>query len=173
MHLIWLNASSTMPVAAVSLDARGEWGFLHYVLLRFGFGSGFAKRVNIIYNQPKASVLANGLISSLFDLSRGTQQERSLSPLLFTVALEPLAVTLRMNPDIIKGVKGGGTEHKLMLYADDIFLKIDLHNSLPALSNTIDINSKLSCCQTNWSKSKGMPISKHCHPYMLTQYNFR
>lgn len=178
MHLIWLNGSSTMPVAAVSLDARAafdrvEWGFLHSTLLRFGFGSGFAKWVKIIYNQPKASVLTNGLISSPFDLSRGTRQGCPLSPLLFTIALEPLAVTIRMNP-AIKGVEGGGAEHKLMLYADDIlFLTSDPHNSLPALMNTIDIYSTLSGYQINWTKSEGMPISKHCHPHMLTQYNFR
>lgn len=87
--------------------------------------------------------------------------------------LEPLAVTIRMNP-AIKGVEGGGTEHKLMLYANDIlFLTSDPHNSLPALMNTIDIYSTLSGYQINWTKSEGMPISKHCHPHMLTQYNFR
>lgn len=87
MHFIWLNASSTMPVAAVSLDPRAaldrvEWGFLHSALQSFGFGSGFAKWIKIIYNQPKASVLTNGLISSPFDLCRGMRQGCPLSPLL-------------------------------------------------------------------------------------------
>lgn len=178
MHLIWLNAYSTMPVATVSLDAekafdRVEWDFLHSALSRFGFGSGFAKWIKIIYSKPKASVLTNGLISPLFDLSRGTRQGCPLSPLLFTIALEPLAVAIRANP-AIKGVDGGGIEHKLMLYADDIlFLTSDPHKSLPALMNTIDKYSKLSGYQINWTKSEAMPISKHCHPQMLTQYNFR
>lgn len=178
MHLIWLNGSSMMPVAAVSLDAekafdRVEWDFLHSTLLRFGFGPGFGKWIKIIYSKPKASVLTNGLISSLFDLSRGKRQGCPLSPLLFTIALEPLAVAIRANP-AIKGVEGGGEEHKLMLYADDIlFLSSDPHNSLPALMKTIDIYSKLSGYQINWTKSEAMPISKCCHPQMLTQYNFR
>lgn len=138
MHLIWLNASSTVPVATVSLDTekafdRVEWDFLHSALLRFGFGSGFVKWIKIIYTKPKASVLTNGLISPLFDLSRGTRQG-CLSPLLFTIALESLAVAIRANP-ALKGVDGGGSKHKLMLYADDIFfLTSDPHNSLPALN---------------------------------------
>ena len=178
MHLMWSHSSSAAPVAAISLDAekafdRVEWGFLHSALSRFGFGTGFDRWIKIMYSNPKAAVMTNGLTSSFFNLSRGTRQGCPLSPLLFTVALEPLAVAIREHPDI-KGVEGGGIEHKLMLYADDIlFLTSDPQNSLPSLMNVIGKYSELSGYKINWSKSEAMPISKHCHPQVVTQYNFR
>lgn len=39
--------------------------------------------------------------------------------------------------------------------------------------NTICEYSKLSGYQINWTKSEAMPISKHCHPQVITQHNFR
>lgn len=131
------------------------------------------KWIKILYSNPKAAVMTNGLISSFFNLSRGTRQGCPLSPLLFTIVLEPLAVAIRANSSI-KGVKGGGSEHKLMLYADDIlFLTSDPQNSLPALMDTISEYSQLSGYKINWTKSEAMPISKHCHPQVMTQYNFK
>ena len=71
-------------------------------------------------------------------------------------------------------MNGGGSEHKLMLYADDIlFLTSDPKNSLPALMDTIGEYSKLSGYKINWTKSEAMPISKHCHPQVITQHNFK
>lgn len=51
--------------------------------------------------------------------------------------LEPLAIATRANANI-KGVEGGGREHKLLLYADDILtlIKVPL-NSLPPGHNII------------------------------------
>ena len=105
------------PVVAVWLDAekafdRVEWGFLHSALSEFGFGASFSKWMKIMYNAPKAAVMANGVTSSFFDLARGTRQGCPLSPLLFTIALEPLAIAIRTNPSI-SGVIGGDSEHKI------------------------------------------------------------
>lgn len=178
MHLMWLNSSNTVPVAAISLDAekafdRVGWNFLHSALSEFGFGTSFMKWVKVLYSDPKAAVTTNGVISSFFNLSRGTRQGCPLSPLLFTIVLEPLAIAIRANLSI-KGVDGGGSEHKLMLYADDIlFLTSDPQNSLPVLMHIISEYSQLSGYKINWTKSEAMPISKHCHPHILTKYNFR
>ena len=117
-----------------------------------------------MYNTHKAAVMTNGVISPFFDFFRGTRQGCPLSPLLFTLALEPLAVAIRENPSI-KGVNGGGSEHKLMLYADDVlFLTSDPKKSLPALMDTICEYSYLSGYKINWNKSEAMAISKHCRP---------
>jgi len=55
----------------------------------------------------------------------------------------------------IKGIEGGGKEHKLMLYADDILLLIkDPVHSLPPLMDTNQTYSDLSGYKINWSKSE-------------------
>lgn len=50
---------------------------------------------------------------------RGVHQECPLSPLLFTTIIEMLALTVRGNGEI-HGVLMDDTEHKMILYADDI-----------------------------------------------------
>lgn len=67
-----------------------------------------------------------------------------MSPLLFIICLETLAVSIRNNGEI-KGEEGGGQEHKLLLYADDILAVVtDPEASLPHLMDTIQSYSKLS-----------------------------
>lgn len=124
LHLLWMNKSNLQPVVALSLDPqkafdRVEWAFLFETLARFGFGFNFCKWVRILYSNPKAAVFTNGVISQFFKISRSTHQGCSLSPLLFTIFLEPLAVMIRKDSGI-QGVNVGGREHKLFLYADDI-----------------------------------------------------
>lgn len=81
-------------------------------------------------------MLTNGLMSSLFNFTRGSMRGDTLSPLLFVLFLEPLA-TVRLDTDINR-VWCGGCEHKLFLYADDILLlSSDPVNSLPLVLNMI------------------------------------
>lgn len=126
LHLLWVNRNNQTPVLAVSLDAqkafdRVEWSFLFTALVKFGIGVNFCKWIRTLYSCPKAAVFTNGILSSFFNISRSTRQGCNLSPLLFTIFLEPLAIQIRDNSKI-KGVHGGGREHKLFLYADDILV---------------------------------------------------
>lgn len=168
LHLIWLNRTEKDPVLALSLDAakafnRVQWEFLFAALSHFGFGTNFIKWIKTIYKNPKAAVITNGVISPPFDLTRATRQGCALSPLLFNIVLEPLVIAIRANA-AIRGVEGGGKEHKLLLYADNILKLIkDPLNSIPHLMNTIQSYSKLSGYKINWTKSEAMPISGLCN----------
>lgn len=147
-----------------------EWGFLRHTLGIFGFGEGFIKWVNIIYSDPRATVITNGLTSPFFSLTRGTKQGDPLSPLLFTLFLEPLATAIRTDIDI-KGVSQGGEEHKLFMYADDILLLIK--NPIVFIPNVLSIIesfSKLSGYKINWQKSEGMPISRGCNQSVISTF---
>ena len=177
LHLIWLNRSIDTPAAAISLDAekafdRVEWDFLFGVLNRFGFGPVITKWMQILYAQPKAAVITNGIISPFFRLGRGTPQGCPLSPLLFIMVLEPLATIIRMD-EKIKGINGGGKQHKLLMYADDIlWLAREPQESLPVIMEVIQRYSDMSGYKINWSKSEAMPISKICHPGIFKSFNF-
>ncbi len=178
LHLMWASRDVDTPTAAFSLDAekaydRVELAYLFYTLRMFGFSEGFIKWIKMIYLSPKASVLTNGLKSPFFGLTRGQKQGDPLSPLLFTLFLEPLAVALRADTGI-KGVWGGGAEHKLFLYADDILLLIsDPANSVPIVLDKIEVFSRISGYKINWHKSEVMPISRSCFQSEISNFQFR
>lgn len=94
-------------------------------LCRFGFGETLIPWVKTIYANPLCSVLTNGERSAPFPLQRSVQQGCPLSPALFAIALEPLAVTIREHPHL-RGLQVGGVETIISLYADDVILC--LHN---------------------------------------------
>ena len=61
----------------------------------------------------------NGHASPFFELKRGVRQGDPLSPYLFIIALELLAINIRNNKQI-KGIHINGNEIKLVMFADDI-----------------------------------------------------
>lgn len=178
LHLIQINQDENIPIAAFSLDAqkafdRVEWGFLRHTLRVFGCGEGFINWMNVIYADPRAAVITNGIISPFFKLTRGTKQGDPLSPLLFILFLEPLAAAIRGEMDI-KGVVQGEEEHKMFLYADDILLLIkDPIMSIPNVLSIVESFSKISGYVINWQKSQGMPISKGCNQSLISKFGFK
>lgn len=178
LHLIWQVRNSTEPVVTFSLDAekafdRVEWGYMFRTLSRFGLGSSFTKWIRLIYCNPKASVLTNGKMSPHFTLHRGTRQGCPLSPLIFALALEPLAAAIR-NDTNIKGIQAGRMEHKLLLYADDILLlSTNPQTAVPHILSLIDTFSHISGYKINWGKSEAMPLSRLCPPSIRQNWQFK
>lgn len=128
-----------IPEILVSLDAekafdRVEWDYLFYTLKQFGFGERFISWIQVLYSSPLAAVRTNNNLSSFFPLHCGTRQGCPLSPLLFAIAIEPLAIALR-NETTIKGIQRKGCENKVSLYADDMLLY--LSHPLTSLPNTL------------------------------------
>lgn len=163
----------------LSLDAekafdRVEWDFLFSALSRFGFGSHFISLVKLLYAQPKASVQTNNMDSRPFSLHRSTRQGCPLSPLLFALAIEPLAILLRSTKDY-KGIVRGGIEHKVSLYADDLLLYIsDPSLSLPKIMTMLNDFGTVSGYKINFTKSILFPISVKAKNQMniLTPFPF-
>ena len=134
-----------------------EWNFLFSCLAAFGFGPEFVWWVRTLYHIIESCVLNNGLATDFFSLERDVRQGDPLSPYLFVVAVETLALPIRQNPEII-GIKISGEETKLLQYADDttaILSDIDLAQ---ALFNLLEVFKNLSGLVINSSKTEGVWI---------------
>ncbi len=152
---------------------RLEWPYLMEILARFGFGDFFRKWMEIILVDSSARILTNSLISPSFKLSRGTRQGSPLSPLLFVLAMEPLAIAIRSH-STIQGICTGALEHRIALYADDaiIFLS-ELGKSIPSLLKLIGLFGNFSGFKINKDKSSIMFLNeqerlnpKISHPFV-------
>lgn len=141
-----------------------EWEYLWRCLGRFGFGPNFIKWVQLLYQSPSARVLANGLPSDQFLLSRGTRQGCPLSPLLYALAAEPLAEAIRAHPEI-KGLSRGDVTEKISTYADDTLLYLDdSESSLPLALDLIERFGRFSGLRVNWDKSQILPLDSFPQP---------
>lgn len=157
--------------AVLSLDAQKafdqiKWPYMLKTLKQFGFGENLIEWVKIIYLKPVSSILTNSDRSQPFELQQGVRQGDPLSPLLFDITLEPLAIGIRGHPGI-HGVKFGNVESLVNLYADDLLICLsDPVVSVPTLLNYIKSFSKLSGYTINWDKCEFMPLTNMCPTFL-------
>uniref|UniRef100_A0A8C6P3S8 Reverse transcriptase domain-containing protein n=1 Tax=Nothobranchius furzeri TaxID=105023 RepID=A0A8C6P3S8_NOTFU len=155
------KCEETPDTAILSLDAekafdRVEWPYLIEALKRFGFGDHFHRWVEILLANSVAMVSTNNLISHSFELFRGTRQGSPISPLLFVLAMEPLAIAIRSHPSI-QGIKIGETLHKTAMYADDTIVFLShLAESIPSLMKLFDQFGSFFGFKVNREKSSIM-----------------
>ena len=177
-NIIYNQPSSNTPEALISLDAekafdRVEWAYLFYTMQKFGLGHKFITWAQLLYSAPKASVRTNNNFSEYFCLHRSTRQGCPLSPLLFAIAIEPLAVFLRSNQEIT-GVFRSGIEHKVSLYADDLLLYVsNLSTSIPAALKSLATFGSISGYKLNLSKSELFPLNAAARAYPTHSFPFK
>lgn len=108
-------------------------------------------------NKPYAQIMTNNNISKTIAINCGCRQGDPLSPLLFIIAIEPLAIPFRSHCNI-SGITIGQTEHRLALYADDIIVLLkDTIKSIPAL---LDLFGKILGYKINKSKTYIMLLNE-------------
>ena len=117
--------------------------FLSKSLESFGFGESFRAWIEMFYNNISSSITNNGFSTPSFNLKRGVRQGDPLSPSLFIIVLELLAISVR-NDNQIRGIKVDGNELKLVISADDMTSFVRDRRSHLTLFNTIDLFSSYS-----------------------------
>ena len=75
-------------------------------LLKVGIEGTYLNIIKAIYDKPTASFIISGEQLKAFLLRSGTRHECPLSPLLFTIVLEVLAIAIREEKEV-KGIHIG------------------------------------------------------------------
>ena len=102
--------------------------FLFKVLKKYGFSLATISIKKLLYENSNCRIINNNFLSYPFDICRGVRQGDPLSPTLFILSIECLAISLR-NDRIFRGIKIENHSCKLSLFADDlvIYLNGSLH----------------------------------------------
>lgn len=131
-----------------------SWNFIRSSLAFFNFGPSLCKWVDILYCQSESCIIQNGHLSDFFRLGRGCRQGDPLSPYLFLLCGEILALMIRSNQHI-GGVQIWGNTFKLSQYADDTTLYLDgKESSLREVINTLQKFYDVSGLKMNTEKTK-------------------
>ena len=107
----------------ISIDAEEAFDKIQHPFMiktfqKVGIEGSYLNVVNAIYNKPTASIILNGAKLKAFPLRSGTRQGCPLSPLLFNIVLEVLAMAIKKKE--IKGIQKGKEGVQLSLFADDM-----------------------------------------------------
>ena len=122
-------------------------------------GTGFRAWTSLLYAEPYARVQTGGHISNKYRVERGTRQGCPLSPLLFAIAIEPLASWARLESSY-KGIKVAEIEHRIALYADDLLMFLaDTAVDLPRAEKLLENFGRLSGLKVSWSKTCLFPMT--------------
>lgn len=95
-----------------------RWEFIIAVLEWFGFGQNFVSLVKLIFTTIETCVINAGFSSRYFKPARGIRQGCCVSPYLFLLAVEVMAICIRSD-ESIEGLELGGNVLKIVQFADD------------------------------------------------------
>ena len=160
--VVYYCTSFDVPIAVLSLDQekafdRVDWDFMRSTLSTMGFGPSFISWVNLFYNRVQSAVNVNGYLSPFFCLTRGVHQGCPLSPLLYVLVSEVLAVNICCNPRISGlALPGLPPLSPISQYTDDTSLILSSDDAIKASLETYDLYERASGSKLNRSKSKGL-----------------
>ena len=134
-----------------------NFSFLIRVLHAFNFGPSFIQWVRVLYNKVSSCIMNNGFTSEPFSLSRGVRQGDPLSPYLFILALEILAIKIR-NDNNIQGIRIREKIVKLTLFADDMTCFIKDIRSYSILFEILTAFGAFSGLKLNRDKTEALVL---------------
>ena len=153
------NTGLTVPGLLLLIDFEKafdslSWSFIQKVLKFLNFGPSICRWIETFYSNITSSVIQCGFMSESFRIGRGCRQGDPLSPYIFIICAEFLAIKIRQNSKI-KGIKIHDTEFKISQYADDTSIFLD--GSSDALNGTLtelDKFANVSDLKINFDKTQ-------------------
>ena len=112
----------------ISIDAEKasdkiQYPFMIKIFQKVDIEVTYFNIIKAIYDKPTANILSSKKLKAFPQRPR-IRQGCSLSPLLFNIVLEVLAIAIREEKEI-KGIQIGKEEVKLSLFADNMILYIE------------------------------------------------
>ena len=138
---------------------RVEHDFLFKTMAAFGIGNTFTDWLRVIYANASTKVKINGFSTKTILLTRGLRQGCPLSPSLYILIIEILALCLRSNPNIV-GFKVGGEKIVSLHYADDATIVIKQNNCFKEVIKDITDYELASGAKVNYKKTIGLWLGK-------------
>lgn len=150
-----------------------SWSFIQKSLEFFNFGKSIRKWISLFHSKIATAVKQGTNISEAFYLHRGCREGDPLSPCLFRICAEILAIKLRESNDI-NGIKFLGREKKIFTFAGDtLILMVD--GSKKSIESSLGILrefAEMSGIRVNLDKAKGIWLgSSKCCDFVLKTPN--
>ena len=101
-------------------------------LLEYGIDGKIYNSIKNLYDDNKSSILLNGVSTDWFNVTSGVRQGDTLSPILFSLFINELAIGIK---NLNLGIDIGGKQLSILLYADDIVLMSDSEENLQQILN--------------------------------------
>ena len=135
--------------------------FIIKTLKFFGYGYSFIKWINLILHDLSSCINHCGNVTERFKVGRSCRQGDPISPYLFILCAEILALKIRQNQGV-KGFRIGNWQHKVDMYADDLTCYLDgSEESLRQTINILDEFETISGLKINLGKCKAVWIGKN------------
>ena len=129
------------------------WSFVDTCLKKFNFGNDVRRWVSTFYCNITSCVHVNGQYSQWFSVKRGVRQGDALSPYLFIICAEIMALMVRQNASV-KGMRVSDKEVLLSQYADDTTFFLDgSEESFSACVQILRLFASMSGIAINFEKS--------------------
>ena len=134
-----------------------DWNFMLRSLNVFSFGPSVIRWIETLYTNISRCVLNNRLCSPYFEVKRGVRQGDPLSPYLFIIAAEILAIAIQTNTDI-HSLQIGKEEFKSVQYADDLTVLVPNIECAKRVFHLLDEFRSCSGLKVNYTKTEAMWI---------------
>ena len=136
-----------------------EHGFILHALKKFGFGDGFCRTVRTLYENGSSAVKLKFGTSPRFRVSRGIKQGCPISPYLFLIASQLLA--LHVSNSALEGITLAERSIILSQLADDTTIFLRNASQIPPAIELIRGFSQASGLKLNLRKCELMAV-KEC-----------
>jgi len=137
------------------IDLKKAYDSVNRVLMwnklqQIGVNGNILRAIKSLYTAVSSCVRINGRCTEWFDVTSGLRQGCTLSPILFNIFINDLALQIKA---LGKGVSVGDENVGILLYADDIVLVANSEEELQEMLDTLNEWCASNRLQVNTSKS--------------------